>query len=392
VAALVVLALGAVVHAALNVVGFRSTYHHIRYFAPAAYLIPALAVPLLLCAVAAAAELRRPGLPMSMPASQLVVVLALAPSVWALDLDVHKFRDWRALHLRNADQLGAIHLAVGKWLREQGPPGVKRIAAFDIGALRWASRKEIVDMAGTSSGRALAYRQPPREVEHVRDTHAEIYVSLENGWDHLPASNPNFSLELLRTWQYQEYADPYPPHGRRMVVYRVNHCGEPRQVRQQVGASISFDGTQNKAQFGTAEGTSFTRWPVGDHDLWHPIHQARGRFISTDSGPLRDAATGRFETVPMKAEGDFLSFRMAGGMDPVRLRVELRSEGKVLKSWTGWDSESFLEIVHPIAALRGKLFSIAVVDASKAGWGHLAFDEVQQFVWREAPALPCPKR
>jgi hypothetical protein len=93
----------------------------------------------------------------------------------------------------------------------------------------------------------------------------------------------------------------------------------------------------------------------------------------------------------MKAEGDFLSFRMAGGNDARRLRIELWSEGKSIRSWTGFGTDSFLEIVHPIAALRGKSFTLVLVDSSKGKWGHLMLDEVKQFIWRDEPPVPCPR-
>ena len=380
-------------HAALNVVEFRSTYHHMRYFAPIVYLIPAFTLTLLLRAVVAAGDLLRPRSPFAMAMWHWAAAwIALPIATWALVLDLRQFPAWRTLYLRNAEQLGAVHLAVGRWLREERPPGVKRVASFDIGALRWASRLELVDLAGTTTARALAYRRPAREPNFVRDAHADAYVSMENGWDNIPQSTPAFSLELMRTWQFLEYFDPFPPHSRRMILYRVNHCGEPRLVRRNVGPSLTFEIAQSQASVGTAEGTSFTRWPVGDRDLRHPVWQVRGRFLASDASPLRDRAVGTFETVPMKAEGDFLSFRMAGGYDPARLRVELRSEGAVLETWTGWNSDAFLEIVRPISELRGKLFTLAVVDEATGGWGHLLFDQVQQFVWREAPAQPCPKR
>ena len=82
---------------------------------------------------------------------------------------------------------------------------------------------------------------------------------------------------------------------------------------------------------------------------------------------------------------------MAGGRDARKLRIELRSEGKVLATWTGFNADAFLEIVHPIGDLRDRLFTLAVIDEARGSWGHLMLDEIEQFVWREAPPLPCPR-
>jgi non-lysosomal glucosylceramidase len=99
---------------------------------------------------------------------------------------------------------------------------------------------------------------------------------------------------------------------------------------------------------------------------------------------------GRFETVPMTATGDFLSFRIAGGHDPRRLRVDLIVGGEAVASWTGFGADAFLEVVHPIAELRGQTFSLALIDDSQGAWGHLMLDEIQQFTWRTFPPRPCP--
>jgi hypothetical protein len=383
VAALVALVGGAFVHTALNVVEYRSAYHHLRYFAPILALIPAFAPALVLRAGARAAKVR-----------WAVPAIAAPLFAWAFFRDARAAAAWARLHLQNAEQLGAVHLAVGAHLRKEAPAGTKRVASFDIGALRWASHLEIVDLAGTSDRRTLDYRRASKHADLVRDSHAELYISIENGFDYIPTSTPSFDLEHLRTWQFPEYPDPYPPHTKRMVLYRVNHCGEPRLIRDWVGARITFDfdpsDERARAAAGKAEGTSFSRWPVNARDLGRNVLQAQGRFLASDSDPQRDRATGRFETVPMTAEGDWLSFRMAGGRDPRRLRVELRSEGKALASWTGFNADSFLEIVHPISELRGKSFTLALIDEATGGWGHLFLDEVRQFVWREAPPKPCP--
>ena len=94
----------------------------------------------------------------------------------------------------------------------------------------------------------------------------------------------------------------------------------------------------------------------------------------------------------MKAEGDWLSFRIAGGYDPARLRVELRSAGQVIASNTGLNSDTFIEVVQPITELRGREFTLALIDEAKGGWGHLMLDEVHQFNWRTEPPKICPRR
>ena len=397
VAAVGVLVGGAFVHAAVNVVEFRSAYHHLRYFAPVLFLVPLFSPTLVLLALRAVGRLaaRLVALPLAGPAARwggAGAAAVLLGSAFARELLRAPF--WASLYRRNAEQLAAVHLAVGRYLRASAPPGTRRVASFDIGALRWASHLEIVDLAGTSDERTLGYQRAHRQADLIRDTHAELYVAIENGFDFVAEHQPTYDLELLQTWQFPEYFDPFPPHSRRMVLYRVNHCGEPRAHRERTGAALSFEldpaDARARAATGTAEGSSFSRWPAVAADLGHPVALARGRFLASDADPLRDRAVGRFETVPMKAGGDFLSFRLAGGHDARRLRVDLLVGGAVVASWTGFDADSFLEIVHPIAELRGQTFTLALVDESRGPWGHLMLDEIHQFTWRTLPPRPCP--
>ncbi len=241
VAAVAALVAGAFFHAAVNVVEFRSGYHHLRYFAPLLFLVPLLAPTVVLGAAQVIGRLlaRAAALPLAGPAARWGGVAAGALLLGSALLRELKMAPlWATLYLRNAEQLAAVHLAVGRYLRESAPPGTKRVASFDIGALRWASHLEIVDLAGTSDARTLSYQRARRQADSIRDTHAELYISIENGFDYVATTQPTYDLELLRSWQFPEYFDPYPPHSKRMVLYRVNHCGEPRVHRQRAGAAI----------------------------------------------------------------------------------------------------------------------------------------------------------
>ena len=344
---------GAFVHVVLNVVEFRSAYHHLRYFAPILYVVPAFSLAVALAALHGLGRRAAPilGSPSAFVAARWAPAgVAAAVFIVAFARDLHAAGLWASLYLKNAAQLAAVHLDVGRTLRAMAAaerPPARSVASFDIGALRWVSHLEVVDLAGTSDARTLAYRVANREADLIRDTRADYYVSVENGFDYIPVKQPAFDLELVQSFQFPEYFDPYPPHSKRMVLYRVNHCGAPGLRRERRGAAITFDfnprDARAKAAAGVAQGDAFARWPVDARDLGRPVGLARGRFLSSDASPRRDKAVGRFETVPMKAEGDFLSFRMAGGHDPRRLRIELRSEGRVLATWTGFDADVFLE-------------------------------------------------
>ena len=92
----------------------------------------------------------------------------------------------------------------------------------------------------------------------------------------------------------------------------------------------------------------------------------------------------------MRAEGDWLSFRMAGGYNPRQLRIELRSGGALVAAWTGFDADAFLEILYPLGDLRGQMFTLALVDEARGRWGHLMLDDIMQFDWGEGQPRACP--
>lgn len=385
-AAVLILFAGALGHTLVNLVSFRTTYHHLRYFAPVLFLAGALSLPLALAA--ADAIVRRMRRPRARRAVRCAAAAAIGlGAAWTAWRGASDLRYWVSLYRKNAAQLAAVHMAVGRYLRAEAPRGTRSVASFDIGALRWTSGLKVVDLAGTSDAHALAYQRQRRPAALVRDTHADLYVSVENGFDAIPAADPRvgFTLTHLRTWQYREYRDPTPPHSKRMVLYKVNHCGEPGLFREPRGGLLDFT---TAASEGTRQGDAFAGLLPVRRVPGLRVERGRGPFLSSFTVAAGERATGRFETAPMRVEGDWLSFLIAGNHQPAKLRIELLRGGEVIETWTGYDTDSFLEVTHPLAGLAGEEISLAVVDESPRG--HILLDEVQQFAWREGVSAPCP--
>ena len=111
------------------------------------------------------------------------------------------------------------------------------------------------------------------------------------------------------------------------------------------------------------------------------VSNQRGRFVTSYHGG--DAATGTLVSPEFSLDGKRLSFRVSGGHDPAKLRVELRVDGAVVRSaTTPSPTERMTKITWNIdEALRGKKARIAFIDEATGPWGHLNADEV--WLWRD---------
>ncbi|MCC6527381.1 MAG: hypothetical protein IT373_32335, partial [Polyangiaceae bacterium] len=258
---------GTLVQTLAYVLTFRTAYHHLRYFAPLLVVCSALVVPLTALALhvvwrtlcGASARLGTPAR----------TLLLGAPVAWlaghALALELLGVGTWAGIYASNCAQLEAVHGATARWLgahaSELRHPAV---ASFDIGVLRYVSGLRAVDLGGLLDPDVLRYRQARDNAGLIAEARPSIYVSLDNGFDRVPRRDAKrrFTLERLATFAFPEYADPFPPHSKRMEVFLVNHCGEPQRVRSVVGDGLGFEPTEppSAAEW---EGQSFEGAPGG---------------------------------------------------------------------------------------------------------------------------------
>jgi hypothetical protein len=81
---------------------------------------------------------------------------------------------------------------------------------------------------------------------------------------------------------------------------------------------------------------------------------------------------------PFVIDGSRITLRIGGGADDAELRVELRIDGKAVRSASppSPPSERFSDIEWAVDDLRGQTAAIALVDDSTLSWGHLNVDEI----------------
>lgn len=115
--------------------------------------------------------------------------------------------------------------------------------------------------------------------------------------------------------------------------------------------------------------------------LWVPPPQdaplgVNGAFVDTWHSELMDLATGELETPEFTLDGDYLTFNLGGGRDPVRLQVNLKVRGSVVASFTGCYTEITNHRIVDLRRFKGQKATLHIVDASDGGWGHLIVDDV----------------
>jgi hypothetical protein len=134
---------------------------------------------------------------------------------------------------------------------------------------------------------------------------------------------------------------------------------------------------------GSAWGTGPERKEVTGQGM---VRHFGGRYFVT-SMHGGDATTGTLISAPFAIDSDSVRLRIGGGSDDGGLRVELRVDGKPVRTASppAPPSDRFTELSWNVADLLGQEATIALVDDSTGSWGHLNIDEI----WI-GPSAPAP--
>lgn len=260
-----------------------------------------------------------------------------------------------------------------RWLGEHKPEGAS-VATCLIGHTGFYSSARVIDMCGIIDP-ATAQRQVKNfgkgKAGHEKMASAEetlkkqpMFVAdyaipgdlYRHGY-FLRADIPEDTYEGI--WQ----KDPLLKEGRFLPATRVN-----------------FD--RGRPEGWHATGDAFDEWPSRSHFKGQgELIGVNGAFINTFHPTRANAATGTLESAPFELVGDLLVFRMGGGKDAKKLRVELLVDGAVKYTTTGRRGDQLSRRQWDISALRGKQAVLRVVDEATEPWGYLSLDEIVQ--WRK---------
>lgn len=126
--------------------------------------------------------------------------------------------------------------------------------------------------------------------------------------------------------------------------------------------------------YGSAWGNGPVRAALPGQGL---VRRFGGRWFAT-SFHGGDVRTGTLISPPFVIDGSRITMRVGGGAEDPQLRVELRIDGKAVRSASppSPPSERFSDVEWNVADLRGQTAAIALVDDSTVSWGHLNVDEI----------------
>lgn len=208
-------ALWALANLLLHALFFRSTaaitpYHYLRYQAP---LFPAL------CLAAAATLSLWPGSTPLARASGVLLILLVTAAVGL------SFPHWKKQRAQNLLHLQLAHRAAAEWAQSHLPKDA-RLAAFDIGSLKFFSGKQVLDLAGLVDPGIHPYLKERRVGPYLVQRGADYYFALdrpaEEGLIGVRKDQDRlYRLQELVRFDGPDYATPVLLHSRRIIVYKL---------------------------------------------------------------------------------------------------------------------------------------------------------------------------
>lgn len=205
----------------------------------------------------------------------------------------------------------------------------------------------------------------------------------ERRFDAIVLDNRDIHLELRALTDNYRPDDLVPRNARPRVFTGAKVI--PDQIWVPAGPAERPPGVQAIADFedarfdywtiyGGAWGTAPVRASLQGQGL---VRRYGGRWFAT-SFHGGDVRTGTLISPPFVIDGRKISMRIGGGADDPQLRVELRIDGKAVRTASPPlpPSERFSDVEWNVEDLRGQTAAIALVDDSTLSWGHLNVDEI----------------
>jgi hypothetical protein len=260
-----------------------------------------------------------------------------------------------------------------KWLREQKPTDAS-IATSLIGHTGFYSEARIIDLCGVIDPQ-IAHQQVS-DFGKGKAGHEKLASP-----SYVLAQHPTFiAMNMVPSdlWQHGYYLRADLPPDTFPGIWQLDPLQSSGRFLSET--ALTFDGDPLPGW--SATGTAFEGWPTrGNWNGQGELLGASGGLINSFHPRVGTRATGTLSSAPFPLSGDLLLFRVAGGNDADRLRVELLVDGSRVRTTTGSQTDTLSRRSWDITSLRGKLAALRIVDQSTEAWGYIAIDEVIQ--WRK---------
>jgi len=151
-----------------------------------------------------------------------------------------------------------------------------------------------------------------------------------------------------------------------------------------------FDDFEGKTYEGwTIVGDAFGKGPShGTEPGQQPVSGFSGHgLVNTFVGG--DGPQGTATSKPFRIQRRYIGFLIGGGNNPDKTCINLRLNGKVVRSATGKNQEALEPASWDVADFKGREAVLEIVDRSSEGWGHINIDRI---IFSDVPPEPLLHR
>lgn len=170
---------------------------------------------------------------------------------------------------------------------------------------------------------------------------------------------------------------------RTVAVLRSSH-------REHAGVAEVFEDFEKADYKGwTLTGNAFGKRPSrGTEAGQQPVSGFAGRGL-VNTFIAGDGPQGTATSKPFAIKRRYIGFLIGGGAHADRTCINLRVDGKVVRTATGKNLEALEPASWDVADLKDKSAVIEIVDKSSEGWGHVNIDQI---VFADVPPEPFLKQ
>jgi uncharacterized protein (DUF608 family) len=160
--------------------------------------------------------------------------------------------------------------------------------------------------------------------------------------------------------------------------------------RDQSGVAEVFEDFEKANYEGwTIAGDAFGRRPSrGTEAGQQPVSGFAGRGL-VNTFIAGDGPQGTATSKPFRIQRRYVGFLIGGGGHADRTCINLRVDGKVVRTATGKNAEALEPASWDVADLKDKHAVIEIVDKSSEGWGHVNIDQI---IFSDIPPEPLLKQ
>lgn len=150
-----------------------------------------------------------------------------------------------------------------------------------------------------------------------------------------------------------------------------------RDVFEGKGNLEVFDGFEKGSYEGwTAKGEAFGNQPAsGSFPGQAPISFFIGKGLANSFCP-NNSPQGELVSRPFTVAKRYIGFLIGGGNLPGQVGVNLRVDGKTVRTATGKNIEQLEAVEWDVAEFKDRTAGIEIFDHSSAGWGHVNVDHI----------------